>query len=824
MNYKKLKNLYRLVFYGRNDLNRNQDGTATNSSLIQTNQTRLLTPYITNYISNSYNSKILRFSLNNCFNNVSLAENSYLYLNTYTLPIINNGDRQYFTNLKLLGAGSDKDYNNLSFDNPIIATNFHTGTIAYNPELTPSISSNLTIMSEELLDLDEGIYDVYYTNRTLTTTIVEKGLTTIKTEYQLLECVNPPDADYFIMDDVDLNVNTSGNVLNSTKIYGYNDFYYQLTTNDLKVNILPQSSLKCDVLLVGAGGNGGSNYTINGSNYYGGGGGAGELVYIKDLDVNETDLISIIKNTNETTMTHFKDGSIMTYTAKSGGNGGSFDGTNSVLPTSGGSGGGGMYLNYPSTNYITTTIAPIDVVNNNNFIYYSFTAPNNTTTSYTFTTSRSFTADILIVGGGGGGGRRHGGGGGAGAVIHLQNQTLNTGEYTIEVGKGGNSQPATTVFTRASGNNGDDSIITFNLTTIYRAKGGGGGGSSSLDTLPIAGGSSGGGGETGTSPAVLTTNIPTGSYGNVGGNGGISSLVFMGGGGGGAGGAGNNSSGTTAGSGGNGIQISITGNNTIYGAGGGGGAGHTSTTIGTAGAGGSSGVGGAGSYGNTTAGNGTANTGSGGGGSGFSGNNNGASGAGGSGIVIIRVPKTINTYFNGATAGTSFNSYGIVGDVNNGSTSSSLKAGNGGSATTSNISITGSNLIYGLGGTGASVGSTPASKVGLYGYGGDGNGGVGGDGTIIVRFKDLGSVNTTNITTQYIEQPYSITYTNDFINFDKTKLNSVKLPKNFLNKNYVDFEINTLLSGGSNLTFNKEQLDRLIIDASIIELDDEISN
>jgi len=776
MNYKKLKNLYRLVFYGRNDINRNNDGSATSSSLIQTNQTRILTPYITNYISNSYNSKIMRFSLNNCFNNVSLAENSYLYLNTYTLPIINNGDRQYFTNLKLLGAGTDKDYNNLSFDNPIIATNFHTGTIAYNPELTPSISSNLSIVSEELLDLDEGIYDVYYTNRILTTTIVEKGLTTIKTEYQLLECVNPPDADYFIIDDVDLNVNTSGNVLNSTKIYGYNDFYYQLTTNDLKVNILPQNSLKCDVLLVGAGGNGGSNYTINNITYYGGGGGAGELIYIKDLDVSETDLISIIKNTNETTMTHFKDGSIMTYTAQKGGNGGDY----SNLPTL----NGGAVGDLTEQTGVITNNTSITSGNSISLLFnYTDTSTINAGTYNIQFTNGSITIDSIV-----------------------------NKSYPILKDINGNTiNPVVWYKFDNNTNLGLDSINgNFNLTNNS---------SSSYDSSIFTKGS-GSVAFNGTSQFLSTTNFYdlndksfsisfwcystkstlTSSYGAVCS---ISAIS----------GANINTNGT------NFLQIAqfpnnqwIAGNHCVS---------NTSSTnqkdtwifitytfnsVGT----------------------------------------NKQEYLYRNGIQIASsTTKTSNYSFTNLTFNLGgrtltgsplywqgniddFRVYNQVltptdvGELYRGRVSyytSSVSPGENGGSTTSNINITGSNVIYGLGGTGASAGSTPASKVGLYGYGGDGNGGVGGDGTIIVRFKDLGSVNTTNITTQYIEQPYSITYTNDFINYDKTKLNSVKLPKNFLNKNYVDFEINTLLSGGSNLTFDKEQLDRLIIDASIIELE-----
>ena len=279
----------------------------------------------------------------------------------------------------------------------------------------------------------------------------------------------------------------------------------------------------------------------------------------------------------------------------------------------------------------TPTVSPITATDNANYVYYAFT---DTTQTYTFTTTESLTADILIVGGGGSGGRRCGGGGGAGAVIHLQNQTLNNGTYTISVGKGGDSLSGGD----GAGNNGNDSVITFNSTNIYIAKGGGGGGGNSSQAGK-AGGSSGGSIFTGdASSNVLTTNIPSGAYGYKGGTGTYSVPNYSAGGGGGAGGTGNNaSSATSGGGGGAGIQISITGTASFYGGGGGGAIGYLSGSASlTAGTGGS-GIGGNGGNLSTLATAGQANTGSGGGGGGFVASTDYASGAGGSGIVIIRV-------------------------------------------------------------------------------------------------------------------------------------------------------------------------------------------
>jgi hypothetical protein len=263
-------------------------------------------------------------------------------------------------------------------------------------------------------------------------------------------------------------------------------------------------------------------------------------------------------------------------------------------------------------------------------------------TTHTTTIARDTICDILVVGGGGGGGSRHAGGGGAGAVIYSTNITLTAGTYTIGVGKGGNGAVGGGgIGSAGQGNRGEDSRITFNSTNIYLAKGGGAGnhdvstGNSNRD-----GGSGGGGGAV--AGLAVSTNIPSGTYGN---SGGILSTgppeSYAGGGGGGSGTAGSNaiivSGFGRGGNGGNGTEISITGTNVYYGGGGGGGTYTNANNIaGTGGLGG----GGAGSKGTATAVSGTAGTGGGGGGGGFLDANQGPGGAGGSGIVIIKLKST----------------------------------------------------------------------------------------------------------------------------------------------------------------------------------------
>jgi hypothetical protein len=249
-------------------------------------------------------------------------------------------------------------------------------------------------------------------------------------------------------------------------------------------------------------------------------------------------------------------------------------------------------------------------------------------TSYTINFPESTLCDVLVVGGGGAGGSRSGSGGGAGALVYQKNIQL-SGTYNINVGRGGTGVVGNGSNT---GENGADS----SFGNIILAKGGGGGGG--WGGFGAAGGS--GGGNAGDQPSTtrsiaVSTNIPTGVYGNAGG---ISTAggPWPGSGGGGAGSRGNDGTNTSCGNGGDGLAINITGTSRFYAAGGGGSAYNNSAIVGLGG----SGIGG---NGNTVgiAFDGAPNTGSGGGGAGATASVNAfLGGSGGSGIVIIRYRST----------------------------------------------------------------------------------------------------------------------------------------------------------------------------------------
>jgi hypothetical protein len=262
-------------------------------------------------------------------------------------------------------------------------------------------------------------------------------------------------------------------------------------------------------------------------------------------------------------------------------------------------------------------------------------------TSYTVNFPESTLCDILVVGGGGGGGASWvGGGGGGGGYVYLQNISVPSGNYTVNVGSGGTAgvngaSPA------GWGGNGANSSITGAINYIALGGGGGAGGSAFNGGTIITGignnGGSGGGGSyrftTPNTPAVggISTQLSTYGYGS-GGNGNSYEPGGGGGGGGGASGITNGSSST----GNNGLANSITGVSVTY-AGGGGAGGDFATIF-------QGGSGGGGAGGNNT-GTSVPATGGidglGGGGGGARGGNPLVSGAkGGSGIVIIRYKST----------------------------------------------------------------------------------------------------------------------------------------------------------------------------------------
>lgn len=261
------------------------------------------------------------------------------------------------------------------------------------------------------------------------------------------------------------------------------------------------------------------------------------------------------------------------------------------------------------------------------------------------------TVEALIIAGGGGGAGGSGGGGGAGGYYeNLSAAIVRQTVYTLIVGAGGAAQ--TNSIQR--GNTGGSSTFTAARAT---AVSGGSGGASTFYDANNSNGSGGGGAvkvEWGTTNKVVWDFGTGGNSGITGNDGGdatngvpsnvtaIADVGFFlnGGGGGGAGAVGSNPTFTLVGStytfnlgsGGVGLQNSITGVSTYYAGGGAGNAyknvpsGYTANYND-----GSGGLGGGG--GPSTAG--TANTGGGGGAGGTSGS---TGAAGGSGVVIIAYP------------------------------------------------------------------------------------------------------------------------------------------------------------------------------------------
>ena len=322
---------------------------------------------------------------------------------------------------------------------------------------------------------------------------------------------------------------------------------------------------------------------------------------------------------------------------------------------------------------ITSTPQPLLITNELGtirtmvFTYTTETAGAGTgQTLYTINVPTNIICDILVVAGGGGGDQINAGGGGGGAVLYATNVSIPSNTYTIRVGKGGVQNvngSSSEAFGSICLGGGSTSYVAWNTPNNGTVGGSGSGGSPGSWSQSVTG--VGGGVGISTKGTLLASG--TLYNGNIGGNGlpQVSGTgTVCGGGGGGAGSVGLNSSQTqyttrsswiTAGkpsSGGDGIQINITGTNYYWGAGGGGGG--TATHVGDGGLGGGGGGGvtgtsstaglaGIGGINNGINGNnsgtytsdggyGAPNSGSGGGGGG----DGGSGGTGGSGIVIIR--------------------------------------------------------------------------------------------------------------------------------------------------------------------------------------------
>lgn len=243
-------------------------------------------------------------------------------------------------------------------------------------------------------------------------------------------------------------------------------------------------------------------------------------------------------------------------------------------------------------------------------------------TIHTFTNSDnlvvegSIIVEALVVAGGGGGGVTNissygGGGGGGGGLIHTSNYQLLANSYPVTVGRGGGvsgygSNSILSTMTAIGGGPGGW-YAAGNADLIGKDGGSGGGGSGVNDGQRGGYGISGQGHDGGTGAAVNASYI-------------------VGGGGGGAGTVGSNAVGSAAGSGGRGLEYSISGSAISYSGGGGGGS-HPFSAAGVGYDGG-----GHGALAGGAASSGLANRGGGGGGGGTA----TLGGSGGSGVVIIR--------------------------------------------------------------------------------------------------------------------------------------------------------------------------------------------
>ena len=262
------------------------------------------------------------------------------------------------------------------------------------------------------------------------------------------------------------------------------------------------------------------------------------------------------------------------------------------------------------------------------------------TSTLTFS-SKCTIKEALVVGGGGQGGGDCGAGGGAGGLIHLESLSSEYGvndALSLTVGAGGYVSGE-----KKNGAAGGHSTLSLGGTSYTAFGGAGGGGWTTVTQTKGEGGNVGCGagavGE-GNAPGDITpVTLEIGTYyANKGGYGAGSKNI--GGGGGGAGAVGGDATSPNAGAGGDGLQLSITGEPVYYAAGGGGGTAGSNTSKSTRAPGGNGGGGAGGWNGDGGRGDAATGYGCGGGGGGGGGGNRSYGGAGSDGVVILVVERS----------------------------------------------------------------------------------------------------------------------------------------------------------------------------------------
>lgn len=164
---------------------------------------------------------------------------------------------------------------------------------------------------------------------------------------------------------------------------------------------------------------------------------------------------------------------------------------------------------------------------------------------------------------------------------------------------------------------------------------------------------------------------------------------------------------------------------------------------------------------------------------------------------------------------TDTNPPGSVSYFGNGANGVLNQGGKGGEISEHSYNIYGTALDLAYGGDGGNLTSFPLVKT-KYGSGGDAKFGAGSQGIVVFRFKNL-LTETTSTTTITIYQETTLIKNEN--NFDL--LNSFSIPSTFFNRGYIDFEISTF--SNYDITFNANQLNRLIINAIVYEPKTEIT-